>query len=202
VLDARSNAAMGAVLARLDKGARRRLAASLGTVETLLATAPPAKELYLLRPHRAGDMGGIIRRHAELYQEEFGWDASFEAFVAEIGAAFLKSFDPQRDCCWIAERAGEIVGSVCLVKVSLEIAKLRLLLVEPGARGLGIGSRLVGECIAFARRAGYSRITLWSNDILQAAARLYERAGFRLVGAEAYRRFGKDLMGQTWEFTL
>ena len=201
-LDARSNAATSALLAPLDSGARRRLAASLDTVETLLAGAPPDKALYLLRPHRAGDMGWIIHRHAALYQEEFGWDASFEAFVAEIGAAFLKSFDPKRDCCWIAERAGETVGSVCLVKVSPEIAKLRLLLVEPGARCLGIGSRLVGECIAFARRAGYSRITLWSNDILQAAGKLYERAGFRLVGAEAYRRFGKDLKGQTWEFTL
>jgi DNA-binding MarR family transcriptional regulator/GNAT superfamily N-acetyltransferase len=201
-LDARANEAMGALLARLDSAARRRLVASLAKVETLLAAAPPDKDLTLLRPHRAGDMGWIIRRHAELYQEEFGWDASFEAFVAEIGAAFLKSFDPARDCCWIAERGGEIVGSICLGKVSPEIAKLRLLLVEPGARGLGIGSRLVAESIAFARRAGYARITLWSNPILQAARRLYEQAGFRLVGSEPYRRFGKDLVGQAWELTL
>ena len=201
-LDARATEAVGALVARLTGAERRALVAALARIEHLLSEDARDSEPYLLRPHRPGDMGWIIRRHAELYQEEVGWDATFEGFVAEIGAAFLKSYDPARDCCWIAERAGEIVGSACLVRVSPDIAKLRFVLVEPGARRLGIGSRLVAECAAFARRAGYAEITLWTNDILDAARRIFQRAGFRPVGEENYRRFGRDLLGQTWQLRL
>ena len=201
-LEAEWGKAMGALLAPLDGAARCRLTASLAEIEALLDDGGAAPSAYVLRPHRPGDMGWIIRRHAELYHEEFGWDASFEGFLADIAAAFLKSFDRAHDCCWMAESDGAIVGSVCLIRVSDEIAKLRLLLVEPRVRGRGIGKRLIEECIVFARRAGYAKITLWSNDILHAARRLYERAGFRLIAEEPYRRFGQDLVGQTWELIL
>jgi DNA-binding MarR family transcriptional regulator/GNAT superfamily N-acetyltransferase len=202
ILDARAHDAIAALLATLPAAERRQLAGACARIEALLGESGRSPEAYLVRPHRPGDMGWIIGRHAELYQQEFGWDASFEIFVAEIAVAFLKSYDAARDCCWIAERHGESVGSVCLVRVSPQIAKLRLLLVEPNARGLGIGSRLLAESLSFARRAGYAKITLWSNDSLHAARRLYERSGFRLAGEEPYRRFGKDLVGQTWECTL
>ena len=201
-LDAGSSAAMAEILAPLAGEARRQLLGALARIAALLGDTPARTEPYLLRPHRPGDMGWIIRRHAELYHQELGWDASFEAFVADIAAAFLKSFDATRDCCWIAEQEGDNVGSVCLVKVSAETAKLRLLLVEPRARGLGIGARLVAEALAFARRAGYAKVTLWTNDSLHAARRLYERAGFVLIAEEPYRRFGRELVGQTWQRLL
>jgi GNAT superfamily N-acetyltransferase len=147
-------------------------------------------------------MGWIVHRHGALYGQEYGWDETFEALVAEIAASFIKDFDPKRERCWIAEKDGEIVGSVLLVKQSDEVAKLRLLYVEPRMRGYGIGKRFVEECIRFARSAGYRRLTLWTNDVLQAARGLYAAAGFRLVKAEPHRSFGQDLVGEYWELEL
>jgi DNA-binding MarR family transcriptional regulator/GNAT superfamily N-acetyltransferase len=200
-LDRRSRDEVGAMVADLAPAEQARLIEAMRTVETLLGrkTAPPA---YVLRPHRPGDIGWVIHRHAALYAQEYGWDESFEALVAEIGAKFIRDFDIRRERCWIAERDGDIVGSVFLVKQSDTVAKLRLLIVEPAARGLGIGHRLVDECIRFARQAGYRQLTLWTNDILVAARRIYEAAGFRLVLEEKHRSFGHDLVGQNWELDL
>jgi GNAT superfamily N-acetyltransferase len=147
-------------------------------------------------------MGWIIHRHGILYAEEYGLDQRFEALVAKIAAAFIENFDPARERCWIAEREGGIVGSVLLVKESDEVGKLRLLYVEPTARGLGIGSRLVGECIRFARQRRYRKITLWTNDVLVSARRIYQAAGFCLVSEEPHRSFGRNLVGQFWELAL
>ena len=156
----------------------------------------------VLRPHRPGDMGFVIHRQAVLYHQEYGWDESFEALVAEICAGFIKSFEPGRERCWIAEIDGEIVGSVFLVRQSDEVAKLRLLYVEPKARGLGLGQRLVRACIGFAREAGYAQLTLWTNDILHAARQIYVAEGFRLVAEEKHHSFGHDLVGQNWALDL
>jgi DNA-binding MarR family transcriptional regulator/N-acetylglutamate synthase-like GNAT family acetyltransferase len=200
-LDARSRDENGELLATLPEPAQRRLIEAMGTIEDLLASGaerPP----FILRPHRPGDMGWIIHRHAALYAREHGWNEEFEALVAEIAVKFIREFDPAQERCWIAERDGTTVGSVVLVKQSKTVSKLRLLLVEPEARGLGIGRRLVEECVRFARAVGYRRITLWTNANLQAATRLYREAGFRLVAEEPHRSFGHDLVGQTWELAL
>ncbi|HZS84086.1 MAG TPA: bifunctional helix-turn-helix transcriptional regulator/GNAT family N-acetyltransferase [Stellaceae bacterium] len=201
-LDARSRSEIGAMLVGLSAGEQRRLIEAMRTIESLLGAVTKGKPPYLLRPHRPGDMGWIVHRQAVLYAEEYGWDEQFEALIAEIAAGFIKRFDPKRERCWIAEREGEIVGSVFLVKKSATAAKLRLLYVEPEARGLGIGSRLVAECIRFARQVGYRKITLWTNSILVAARHIYEAAGFRLVGEEAHHSFGHDLVAETWELRL
>ncbi|WP_029919605.1 bifunctional helix-turn-helix transcriptional regulator/GNAT family N-acetyltransferase [Nevskia soli] len=201
-LEAGSNAEVGAMLAALPADSRSRILQAMQTIERLLGAPQAAHEPYLLRTHRPGDMGWIVHRHGALYAQEYGWDETFEALVAEIVAKFVQNFDPRRERCWIAERDGEILGSVFLVKHSASTAQLRLLLVEPSARGLGIGRRLVEECIRFARQSGYSDITLWTNDILSAARHIYESAGFRLVGEKPHRSFGHDLVGQTWELRL
>src|SRR5579871_260364 len=179
---------------------QRRLTAAMATIEHLLdgADAPAP----MLREPRPGDMGWVVQSHGARYASEYGFDASFEALVAEIAAKFLGSFDASRERCWIAELDGAPVGSVFLVRHDDEVAKLRLLLVEPAGRGHGLGRRLVGECIAFARACGYRKITLWTQSIMTAARKIYQAAGFVLVAGEPHRSFGQNLVGETWEMTL
>jgi DNA-binding MarR family transcriptional regulator/N-acetylglutamate synthase-like GNAT family acetyltransferase len=201
-INARSRAEVGGLLDPLGPDDRARLVDALATATRLLGETPQRRAPYILRPHQPGDIGWVIGRHGALYAEEYGFDETFEALVAEICAQFLKTFDARRERCWIAERDGENVGCVFVVRQSEAVAKLRCLLVEPGARGLGVGARLVAECIRFARQKGYAKITLWTNSNLSAAIRLYERAGFTLVAEEPHRSFGHDLVGQTWELAL
>jgi DNA-binding MarR family transcriptional regulator/N-acetylglutamate synthase-like GNAT family acetyltransferase len=202
-LNARSRAEIGEMLENLDPAQRQRLVDSMTNVRQLLEPGVAVEHSPVtLRTHRAGDIGWVVARHGELYTQEWGWDSTFEGFVAEIAGRFLAQFDPERERCWIAERGGERVGCVFLVKGSSTVAKLRLLLVEPSARGLAVGTTLVNECIAFARQSGYRKLTLWTNDILHAARKIYERAGFYLVKAEKHHSFGQDLVGQFWELKL
>lgn len=201
-LDTRSSAEVRAMLGKLSDAGQRRLVEAMRDVERLLGAAPEPKVPYLLRPHRPGDMGWVVHRHAALYAQEYGWDERFEALVAKIVAKFIDDFDPKRERCWIAERDGAIVGSAFLVKKSPTIAQLRMLYVEPDARGLGIGKRLVDECERFARDKGYKKIVLWTNSILHAARHIYEAAGYRLVAEEPHHSFGHRLVGQTWELKL
>ena len=202
-LDERANDEVRRLLGALTIAQQRQLLGAVGLIESLLGGQPSARrEPYLLRPHQPGDMGWVVHRHGVLYAEEYGWDERFEALVAEVAASFIQRFDSRRERCWIAERDGEIVGSVFLVKKSKTVAQLRLLLVEPSARGLGIGGRLVDECIRFARQCGYRTLTLWTNNVLHAARRIYQRAGFQLVSEKPHDMFGSDLVGQTWKLTL
>ncbi|WP_089841082.1 GNAT family N-acetyltransferase [Granulicella pectinivorans] len=159
---------------------------------------------FVLRSHRVGDMGWAVHREGLGYFEEYGWDEHFEGLVAQIVADFIRNFDAERERCWMAEVNGQSVGHVFLVKHPDEegTAKLRLLFIEKSARGLGLGHALVGECVSFARAAGYRRIVLWTQSMLGAAIRIYERAGFRLIAEEPHRSFGHDLVAQTWELTL
>jgi DNA-binding MarR family transcriptional regulator/GNAT superfamily N-acetyltransferase len=201
-LNARSRDEIGAMVDKLAAAEQLRLIEAMETIERLLGAQPERKTPYLLRPHQPGDMGWVVHRHGVLYAQEYGWDEQFEALVADIVAKFIQRYDPKRERCWIAEKDGEIVGSVFLVKKSKTVAQLRLLLVEPKVRGLGIGSRLVDECVRFARQAGYRKLMLWTNDALHAARRIYERGGFHLVHEEPHHSFGHDLVGQTWELAL
>jgi DNA-binding MarR family transcriptional regulator/N-acetylglutamate synthase-like GNAT family acetyltransferase len=201
-INARSRAQVASLLDPLGLDDQARLVEALATVTSLLGDVPQRRVPYILRGHQPGDIGWVIQRHGALYAEEYGFDETFEALVAEICAQFLKTFDVRRERCWIAERDGENVGCVFLVRQSDAVAKLRCLLVEPRARGLGIGERLVDECVRFARQKGYAKITLWTNSILLAAIRLYEQAGFRLVDEERHQSFGQDLVGQTWQLEL
>jgi len=198
----RSQQEIGALLAPLRTEEQERLVNAIETIESLLGAEPERPVPYLLRPHQPGDMGWVVQAHGRIYAEEYGWDETFEALVAGIVAQFIQTFDARRERCWIAERQGENVGSVFVVRQSDEVAKLRLLIVAPGARGLGIGQRLVSECIRFARRSGYRKITLWTNDVLAAARQIYEAADFRLVASEPHHSFGHDLVGETWELEL
>ena len=201
-LNVRSRADIQALLGPLAEPEQKRLMDAMHEIETLLGARPEAKAPYMLRPHQPGDIGWVTHRHGVLYAQEYGWDETFEALVAEVAASFIKNFDPKKERCWIAEKDGEIVGSAFLVKKSPTVAKIRLVYVEPKARGLGIGARLTAECERFARQAGYKKITLWTNSILLAARRVYEKAGFRLVHSEPHRSFGHDLVGETWEKKL
>lgn len=191
-LNARSHKEAAAMLAKLSEPEQAKLIEAMNTIESILDPKPPSP--VQLRTHRPGDIGWMTHRHGVLYAQEYGWDEKFEALVAGIGQKFVEEFDPQRERFWLAERDGEILGSVMLVKKSKTVAKLRVLYVEPKARGLGVGSQLVRECIKFAREAGYRKITLWTNSILLAARRIYEREGFRIVSTDG------DF--ETWDLTL
>jgi DNA-binding MarR family transcriptional regulator/N-acetylglutamate synthase-like GNAT family acetyltransferase len=201
-LDARSREDVGAMLEALSAAEQDRLVGAMRTIEELLSARPEPRVPYLLRPHEAGDMGWVVHRHGILYAREYGWDERFEALVARIVADFVDNYDPAKERCWIAERDGEIVGCVFVVKESDTVAKLRLLLVEPEARGLGLGTRLVEECVRFAGSRGYKKLTLWTNSLLDAALRIYEEQGFEIVEEEEHHSFGKDLIGQNWELKL
>jgi DNA-binding MarR family transcriptional regulator/GNAT superfamily N-acetyltransferase len=200
-LDRRSADEIGAVLGALSEDDQKRLVAAMDTVHDVLTQAPPAAGFVLRSPH-PGDFGWIVQRHGALYAEQYGWDGSFEALVARIVADYAKEHDPRREAAWIAEVGGEPAGCVLCVRREDDVAQLRLLLVEPRARGRGIGARLIEECLRFAHRAGYARITLWTNDVLHEARRLYERAGFELVESAPHHSFGHDLVEQTWARAL
>jgi DNA-binding MarR family transcriptional regulator/N-acetylglutamate synthase-like GNAT family acetyltransferase len=201
-LEARSQAGVSKMIGRLSPAERNLLTGAMATIEKLLGEPVESKSPYLLRAHQPGDMGWVIHRHGVLYADEYGFDERFEALVAQIAAEFIQKFDAKRERCWIAERDGAIVGSVFLVKKTDRVAQLRLLLVEPSARGLGIGGRLVAECIRFARQAGYRKITLWTQSTLDAARHIYRKAGFRVVKRERHESFGHKLVGETWELSL
>src|SRR5258708_38372234 len=194
---------MGAMLGKLDGADQRAVVSSMETIQRLLSDRRREAAPYRLRAHEPGDMGWVVHRHAALYAREWGYSAEFEALVARIVADFLDHLDPAHERCWIAEKDGEIVGSVFLVRKSKTVAQLRLLLVEPRARGLGIGKRFVGECIAFARQAGYRKVTLWTQSELDAARTLYKHAGFQCVERHTHDSFGKKgLVAETWELRL
>jgi GNAT superfamily N-acetyltransferase len=198
------------MLAALPDAEQRRLVEATTAIESILGERARGAAPWLLRSPQPGDIGWVIDRHGRLYADEYGWDSRFEALVARIGADFIERFDPAREACWIAERDGVNVGSVFLVQARDDAtgapvdgsAQLRLLLVEPAARGLGIGARLVDECERFARARGYRRIVLWTNSVLLAARAIYTKAGYRLLASEAHESFGHSLDGETWELTL
>ncbi|HEY6159323.1 MAG TPA: helix-turn-helix domain-containing GNAT family N-acetyltransferase [Gemmatimonadales bacterium] len=201
-LDARSHDEVAALLSALAPAAQAHVIAAMQTIERLLGRDGPPPAAYLLRPPQPGDMGWVVHRHGAVYAREYGYDAQFEALVAEIVARFVQRFNPARERCWIAERDGAVVGSVFLVARSGTVAQLRLLLVEPQARGSGLGTRLVDECVRFARQAGYRKLVLWTQSELSAARRLYQAAGFRIVRKERNHSFGKTLVSETWELDL
>lgn len=201
MLDIRSAEEFRELLAELTEEDQRRLLGAMETIREVLEGSP-RPEAFVLRPPEPGDFGWVVHRHGVLYAEEYGWDDTFEALVARIVADYVDHRDPQRESAWIAEADGEPVGCVFCVKKEDKVAQLRLLLVEPSARGMGIGARLVEECIRFARRAGYENLMLWTNDVLRQARRIYERAGFELVEENKHHSFGHELVGQSWRRTL
>jgi len=205
-LDAQSSKEVGVLLTRLSPAEQTRLVGAMDAIEKLLGASQDQGETtrspYVLRPHQPGDMGWVVCRHGALYAQEYGYGENFEALVAEIVAKFLRHFDPKRERCWMAEKDGEIVGSVFLVKVSKRVAKLRLLLVEPKARGMGIGARLIDECIRFARQSGYRKLSLWTQSELESARHLYKKAGFSIVAKKPHKDFGPDSVAETWTLSL
>jgi DNA-binding MarR family transcriptional regulator/GNAT superfamily N-acetyltransferase len=201
-LDRSSHDEVADMLATLPAGGGKCLIAAMTAIEELLGTSGVSPRPAILRDPRPGDMGWVVQSHGALYAAEYGFDASFEGLVAKITAEFLGSFDASRERCWIADIDGAQVGSVFLVRHSDDVAKLRLLLVDPAGRGQGLGRRLVGECIAFAKAHGYRKITLWTQSILVAARKIYQDAGFVLVATEPHRSFGQSLIGETWELEL
>jgi DNA-binding MarR family transcriptional regulator/GNAT superfamily N-acetyltransferase len=202
LLDGRSQADVAAMLSHLGEAGERRLVDAMRSIEQLLGARTEPKVPYLLRPPTAGDFGWVVARHGVLYSREQGWGERLEGMTAEIVAHFIANYDPKRERCWIAERDGENVGCVFLVKKSERVAQLRLLLVEPQARGLGIGARLVAECERFAQQAGYRRIMLWTHSNLTIARGVYQKAGYRLVATARHDTFGPMVTGETWELTL
>lgn len=209
-MNAHSQAQIAALLSSLDEPGRRRLLQAAGTIESLLGAPRTDRPPYLLRAPQPGDMGWVVARHGAIYAQEYGWDITFEGLVAQIVGHYIEHFDAKREACWIAERDGQNVGCVFLVQARDEktgrpergVAQLRLLIVEPGARGLGIGARLVAECERFARNAGYKRIKLWTQSMLTAARAIYAKAGYRLVSSEPHQSFGAELVGEMWELSL
>jgi DNA-binding MarR family transcriptional regulator/GNAT superfamily N-acetyltransferase len=202
-LDQQTNRDVASRLRALSTSSRRRLVAAMQTIESVLDTAPQPPAPYVLRPPHAGDLGWIVHRQGAVYAEEWGYGEEFEALVADIVAQFVRRQQPSKDRCWIAEKDGEVVGSVMLVRHTSTVAKLRLLFVEPRARGLGIGAKLIDECVRFAKHAGYRTITLWTQSELDAARRLYRKAGFTLAAKQPHDSFGrKGLVGETWELAL
>jgi DNA-binding MarR family transcriptional regulator/N-acetylglutamate synthase-like GNAT family acetyltransferase len=205
-LDRRSQAEVSALLDALTDAQQQELLAAMARIEALLGARAPT-DAFVLRAHRPGDIGWVVSRHGALYAQEYGWDMRFEALVAQIAARFIEQFDATREACWIAEREGQRIGCVFLVQARDEAtlavepgtAQLRMLLVEPAARGLGLGVALVNECERFARQLGYRRIRLWTNSVLLAARGIYERAGYKLLASEPHHSFGKNLVGETWE---
>jgi DNA-binding MarR family transcriptional regulator/GNAT superfamily N-acetyltransferase len=202
LLDQRSREEVAEMLEDLSEEDQQHLLKAMQTIESLLSNGFKFSEPFVLRPHEPGDMGWVTHRHGVLYAQEYGWDEHFEALVAQIVADFINHYNPARERCWIAEMDGEIIGSVFVVQSSETVAKLRLLLVEPKARGLGLGTRLVEECIRFARRRGYQKLMLWTNSVLLEARHIYEKTGFHLVAEETHHSFGHDLIGETWELVL
>ncbi|MGO9698212.1 MAG: GNAT family N-acetyltransferase [Xanthobacteraceae bacterium] len=205
-LDRRSQRDAGATLEKLKPAHQARLVAAMNTIETLLddrAQTPPVQASGIkLRAPVPGDFGWIIKRHAELYAQEYGWVAPFEGVCAQIVADFVNKYDRKRERCWIAEIDGENAGTIMLVKDSAKVARIRLLLLEPNARGIGLGAQLVDECIRFARRAGYKKITLWTHSVLTAARHIYQKVGFKLMRTERHRSWGRPVVSEHWDFDL
>jgi DNA-binding MarR family transcriptional regulator/GNAT superfamily N-acetyltransferase len=205
-LEWRSQRDTAAMLARLKPADEARLIAAMNTIEELLGGRVPnsstSERRYTLRASKSGDFGWIVKRHAELYGQEYGWIAPFEGVCAQIVADFVNTFDRKRERCWIAEMNGENVGSIMLAKETDSVARIRLLLVDPKARGLGLGARLTDECIRFARRAGYKKMTLWTHSVLTAARHIYQKAGFKLTRTERHRSWGRPVVSEHWDLEL
>lgn len=201
-LDRTSHDEVAGLLQKLASAEQERLITAMGTIQGMLGERTASKQAYILRQHRPGDIGWVIHRHGVVYSQERGYDEQFEALVAEIAAKFIQNFDPKRERCWIAEKDGERVGCVFLVKKSKTVAKLRMLLVEPSARRLGLGKRLVEECVRFAKQAAYKKITLWTQSDLDAARGIYKKAGFQLVQKRKHHSFGQNLVAEIWDLKL
>jgi DNA-binding MarR family transcriptional regulator/N-acetylglutamate synthase-like GNAT family acetyltransferase len=203
-LEKRSQETVSTMLGKLKPAEQTRLVAAMAEIETLLGgeTAPKPEDGYLLRAPRPGDFGWIVSRHAEIYEKEYGWIAPFEGLCAQIVADFVNNFDSKCERCWIAELNGENVGCIMLAKDKPGVARIRLLLVDPKARGLRLGARLVDECLRFARESGYKKITLWTHSVLTAARHIYEKAGFKLMRTERHKSWGRAVVSEHWDLTL
>ncbi len=201
-LNERASADVGRMLESVPPADRTRLVVAMSAIESALGSTDAPHPPFTIREHGPGDIGWIIQRHAQIYTEEYAWNSNFELLCAEIATNFLKNLKPTRERCWIAERDGVNVGCVMMVERSRSVAQLRLLLVEPSARGLGIGANLVSECVAFAREAGYRKMMLWTNNVLHSARKIYQSQGFDLIKEEQHSKFGPPLTSQTWAVKL